>query len=1128
MTNHLFPSVGRIRWAKTQASILACLFFTVIARSGLGSALGQQPPVTIEFSSPAYSVAEDAGTALITVHRTGDPSNGATADYSTSDGTGAAGKDYLAQQGTLIFAPDTSTQTIKIPILDNGSVDGPRTVNLTVSNSAIFPKPSTATLTITDNERPVLFDPSFDPGQGALGAYNDPCVQTLAVQPDGKVIVGGCFTNVGGVARGGIARLNVDGSLDGSFDPGSGISGVSGESGGSPAVFTLALQADGKIILGGSFLAVNGRVHPSLARLNRDGTLDETFNAKVGGLGHNGPDVRQVVVQVDGKILLAGFSSLNFGLARLNSDGSLDTSFRIDHTDQPVPQVLAIALQADGKILAGGKFYEGPLPYLIRLSADGSLDSTFKATPPASLIESLRISSMALQFDGKILACANFFQTDGNSGNEIFRFNSDGSLDPTFNDGSGRYNYLSQIQLLANGKVLAVGYHGGVRLNVDGSLDRTFELEGLSAVAIQADGLIVAGGSFTGGVGRIFPDLGQRGGAEFTTSIVSTSETMGAVEVNLQRLGDTSQEMTVDFATSDLTAYAGLDYVAQQGTVHFAPLQVTNTLSIPLINDSLVEADKSFRITLSNPSSGSALQRFRTATVVISSNDTGIQFALDTFTVDEAAGFAEVLVSRSGDGLAAAAVDFSTSDGTATAGADYLARSSTITFASGEMSKAIQIPILDDGAVEGNETIQLVLKNPRAGAMLGARTNATLLIRDNEIPTHSLGGTADFSFSTTNASVNEDAGLAVVTIQRSGDSSQSASVHYTTKDGTALANLNYLSTEGMLNFGPLEIQQTIVIPILADGQPSADASLSIRLSRPSAGTILNAGRNVMTLTVADGQRPGSVDSTFSPIIETTNVYSTGFHLAQQPDGKVIVAGGFQRVNGVARNGICRLNSDGSLDPSFDPRGGLIFQDEDPNVADPVYALALQTNGMILVRGFFNSVNGLNYTNFVRLNAEGLVDTSFVPDAAAQLLNPLAHGAALAVQPDGKILVSEGEGGDKPAKLARLTADGSADPTFFTLEVVGVDGGWGSTFKCVVVEDDGSALFEGNTDSSGRFPVGPQKGLTRLNADGSIDQSFHPIMDHLVRFDIGSRTLAVVQPDRKIITAGFFTDRKSVV
>src|SRR5439155_19456462 len=106
---------------------------------------------------------------------------------------------------------------------------------------------------------------------------------------------------------------------------------------------------------------------------------------------------------------------------------------------------------------------------------------------------------------------------------------------------------------------------------------------------------------------------------------------------------------------------------------------------------------------------------------------------------------------------------------------------------------------------------------------------------------------------------------------------------------------------------------------------------------------------------------------------------------------------------------------------------------------PVYSLALQSDGKILVRGSFNSVNGLNYTNFVRLNVDGSVDTHFVPDAAAQARSFYDRGGGMAVQADGKILVAEAGRsccGIRPAVLGAREDDDSPHPTFVTLDDAG--------------------------------------------------------------------------------------------
>src|SRR4051812_12038845 len=163
-------------------------------------------------------------------------------------------------------------------------------------------------------------DPNFDPGANNY-------VFALAAQRDGRVLVGGAFTQIAGGPRTSLARLNADGSLDPSFAPTF-----------NQRVVTIALQADGKILVGGLFLSVNGQNRVGIARLNPDGSLDSTFiNPSIRQANIANADVHCIVVQPDGKILVAGgFNSVagqtRNEFARLNSDGSLDLAFNPDVT----------------------------------------------------------------------------------------------------------------------------------------------------------------------------------------------------------------------------------------------------------------------------------------------------------------------------------------------------------------------------------------------------------------------------------------------------------------------------------------------------------------------------------------------------------------------------------------------------------------------------------------------------------------------------------------------------------------------------------------------------------------------------------------------------------------------------
>jgi uncharacterized delta-60 repeat protein len=327
---------------------------------------------------------------------------------------------------------------------------------------------------------------SFDPN-----ANNE--VRVFAVQADGKILVGGFFSSIGGQTRNKIARVNPDGSLDATFDPNA-----------NQGVFAVPVQADGKILVGGYFTSMGGQTRNRIARLNPDGSLDTTFDPNANS------DVRPIAVQADGKILVGGsFSSIGGQtrnrIARLSPDGSLDATFDPNVTGTTgTGAVFAVAVQADGKIPVGGDFTSvggQTRNNIARLNPDGSLDAAFD--PNASFF----VEALAVQADGKILVVGLFGSIGGQTRNGIARLNSDGSLDANFDPNANGQVHAVAVQ--ADGKILVGGTFytiGGqtrnriARLNPDGSLDASFDPNAndfVFAVAVQADGKILVGGDFT-------------------------------------------------------------------------------------------------------------------------------------------------------------------------------------------------------------------------------------------------------------------------------------------------------------------------------------------------------------------------------------------------------------------------------------------------------------------------------------------------------------------------------------------------------------------------------------------------------------------------------------------------------
>jgi uncharacterized delta-60 repeat protein len=219
-------------------------------------------------------------------------------------------------------------------------------------------------------------DNSFSVSVNTAGIVN-----RIVVQQDGKIIVAGDFQFVNAAPRNRIARFNADGSLDTTFNIGTGA---------NAPILALALQPDGKILIGGIFTAYNGVPRNRVARLNADGSLDETFNP-VRGFATN-----EIVIQSDGKILLAGvaapaLNSYQTSIVRLNPNGSLDSSFGAGVSGT----ARAVRLQADGKILLGGVVSFLPpatpnqftLGMIIRVNQDGTIDSTFNNTLLGGTVE---------------------------------------------------------------------------------------------------------------------------------------------------------------------------------------------------------------------------------------------------------------------------------------------------------------------------------------------------------------------------------------------------------------------------------------------------------------------------------------------------------------------------------------------------------------------------------------------------------------------------------------------------------------------------------------------------------------------------------------------------------------------
>jgi uncharacterized delta-60 repeat protein len=744
--------------------------------------------VTLQFSAATYSVLEDQTNALITVTRLG--SGGAvTVNYAATAGS-ASTNDFSLVSGTLSFGTGVTNLVFAVALVNDILSETNETVNLTLSapgGGATLGAPSTATLRIVDNDRVGSLDSQF---LTATGAASD--VQAVAFYSNpastnyGKVIIAGDFQTVDGTNRVRLARLLPDGTLDPSFNPGLGADNV---------VYCAAIQANDQIVIGGGFTSVGGLARNHLTRLNEDGSVDTNYNN--GGAGAGGP-VLALALQPDGKVVIGGaFTTYNgtgrARLARVNTDGTLDTAFAPAGAGAS-DLVYAVALDTTNNVVVGGLFtsFAGSArTQLARVDTNGLLDAAF--TP--ALNAGAQVYALAVQPDGKVLAAGSFTISAFSRTNIVRLAAADGAVDPTFSAAAFANSTVRALALESAGNVLVGGdftalngaSRGGFgRLSAGGTLDTLYDPGtgangSVFAIATQPDGKAIIGGRFTtedgvsrGNVARINGDHGVL----FALGSLSVLERGTNVTLNVARLAGASGTITVDYATTNGSATAGSDYVATNGTLTFPPGVTNQNIVVTVLNDTVVEGDETFTVFLTNIVGG----LFGSPTnclVTIQDDDSTLQFTVAATNIFEDATSLILTVDRVGSSNTTVTLPFNTLDGAALHDLDYTGVTNTLTFDTNVVSQNVIIPILNDQREETNKVFTVVLGVPGGEASLGTNTNVLVTIVDND---------STLVLATNALTVFENNGTVQLTVNRTGFTNNTVAALFTTTNGTAFLN----------------------------------------------------------------------------------------------------------------------------------------------------------------------------------------------------------------------------------------------------------------------------------------------------------------------------------------------------
>lgn len=946
-------------------------------------------------------------------------------------------------------------------------------------------------------------DSGFDP---ALNGN----VNTLLIQPDGKIVVGGSFTSLQPTRSQTpflalrLARFNRDGTVDESFGTAF-----------NDEVMVVAMQPDGRLLVGGKFTQVQRSVdspaiaRSGLVRLERDGSVDLSFDPNPTGAPRSQAQVYAIVQQQDGKIIIGGgFTSLQpqqtgaaltrTRIARLNPDGSVDAGF----DPRANNLVLAFAVQNDGKILVGGGFTtfqpsgQGEIisrQRIARLNTDGTPDSEFN--PRANN----RVLALAIEPNGTILMGGDFTTLHPvneelpTSRSHFARVSTEGrNLDGDFNPRPNAA--VNTILIQRDGMVLlggafsqflspdsgtAVGANYLARLDRRGALDTTFTPgpgAAVNALALHDDGRILVGGTFT----RFFPPGASAG---IIRHRIARVQPTGAL--------DGAFATDVDGAVTSLAVQSNGQLLAGGTFSTFA-----------------------------------GVTRFNLARI----NPDG---TLDAYYHPDLNGTPQLMVPLA-DGRLLISGSFSAIDGVPRSGFARLNADGTV-----------------DTSYDPKPTGTVIALFPESSGSALAFGSFTYFY-----PNYATEGLARNYVARINAdgSVQDDLGLAINgainVVARQSDGKYVIGGSFTAIGSTTRNYLARLNADLTLDtgFNPDVGGAVNSIAIHADGKISFAGAFTVIQQDDKQGDDDDGDEkkddDADLQYLARVNADGTLDLTFNP---TPN--SSPQAILALEGGKLLVGGGFTYFKpsnsepAAWRSRLARLNADGTVDESFTLQAN-----------DLVAALRRDNEGRILVSGSFTSVYSAEQgsiatdNHLVRLQADGSVDATWIPKAAVQAE---AHVSTIALLPSGNMVVGGNFArlaGSSSPDLAEFTADGSltgtampgtdgevrallASPRTLSDTYRGnafawlqSNGGFRTEFgladaaqlngqiNTILRHSDGSIIAGGYFQNRAGTTA---RELARFLPNGQLDTTFNPAPDSTV-------SILVEQPDGKILIGGSFT------
>lgn len=776
-------------------------------------------------------VDEKQGTATFAVtlgNVRGTASGGSVSvDYRTADLGALAGSDYTSRTGTLTFAPGEVVKTVTVPLLDDGVAEGIERFSLLLSN------PLNATLgdgfalaEIAPSDATATAQPRISVGDHVVGEGDGWVDVVVALSAPGQNPVSVAFTTVDSSAdRFGdyVSRVTTL-----TFAPGETAKVVRVElrDGTTAEEFTSLL-----VLLSNATNATIARQYGVINVIDNDTTTDvpQLF-------------VRDVVVDEAQRtarfaVLLGGVDgrasnsvvTVDFGTVAATADSGSDYAAAAG-TLRFAPGEVAKVVTID---LADDTLAEGLERFALQLSnpvnagiahglawADIAANDATAMSQPRVVVGDAMVGEgdgfvdvvVSLSAPGQNVVTVNFTTVDGTAD----RF----------------ADYVSNVTTLtfAPGETAKV-----VRIELrDGTAPEAFEA--LQVLLSNATNATIA--RPYGLIGVIDNDSVVDAPQLFVRdAVVDERQGTAVFTVMLGNAVGRSSNSTVSvgYTTADAGALGGSDFVARSGVLSFAPGEVTQTVVVDLLDDSLAEGIERFALVLGNPvnatiGDGDALGEIMPSDATATSQP---RISIGSYAAGEGDSFVDVVVSLSAPGQNVVTVAYTTADGSADRFADYVSDATTLTFAPGETAKVVRVELRDGTTSEGFESFHVVLSNATGASIADAAGLIEVWDNDNVVDTPQV--------HVRDVVVDERAGTARFSValgQTVGQSSNgTVRVGYATRDGTAHAGHDYAGASGTLEFAPGEVVKTVVVDLLDDALGEPDERFALVLTSAVGASI---------------------------------------------------------------------------------------------------------------------------------------------------------------------------------------------------------------------------------------------------------------------------------------------------